>query len=80
MVFSPKNGLNGKPSDEHNKTFSGSYWHMNMQPEEQMQLWLLSLLFDQTVTTENTQSLAVFRQRHTDARPAPWHHLIDIHN
>lgn len=51
-----------------------------MQPEEQMQLWLLSLLFDQTVTTENTHSLAVFRGRRTDARPALWHHLIDIHN
>lgn len=52
---------------------------MNMQPDEQMQLWLLSLLFYQAATTENTHSLTAFRWSHTDAHPARDIILLKIH-
>lgn len=42
----------------------------SVQPEGQMQLWLLSLPFDQTLTAENTHSLAAFGGRRADAGPA----------
>lgn len=51
MFLSPE--MNSMENHQMNTTKTPvEVWSMNMQPEEQMQLWLLSLLFDQTVTTE----------------------------